>query len=231
MRKFGSLGAIAALLTVVAVLPGCSEHHSDRQSPPQVIDTVATIAGGIADCARLATAEYRVHKIVTFDDKITVRGKLFSRPFRQDLPVGDRKIAIPIDVTLRGYIDFTDFSANSISRRGDKIIITLPDPVIEVSSSRVDHSGVKEFVSPLRSRFSQEEISRLTAQGMDSVALVVPRLGIAESARLGAARVIVPVVKRMGYDERNIIVRFRPSVNDRTILGWSEVGQLLHQKK
>lgn len=231
MRRSWNIGVLAAVLMAgAAALPGCRRGGS-RQPSSRGIDTVAVIAGGIAECARLATAEYRVHKIVAFDDKITVEGKLFSRPFRKSLPVGDRKIAIPIDVTLRGYIDFTDFSASSISRRGGKIIITLPDPVVEVSSSRVDHSGVREFVSPLRSRFTQEEIGRLTAQGMDSVAMTVPQLGIAESARIGAARVIVPVVRRMGYDERDIIVRFRPSVSDRTILGWSEVSQLLRQKK
>ena len=73
---------------------------------------------------------------MTFDDKIIVSGSLLSHSFKQELPVGDRKIAIPIDVTLRGYIDFSDFDVTNIKRRGNRITITLPDPTIVVSSSK-----------------------------------------------------------------------------------------------
>ncbi len=214
----------------LAALSSCGKKSAKKEkadtAKPQ-IDTVAVLYNSISDCARLATAEYRIHKIVTFDDRIVVRGKMFSKPFSKELPIGDRKIAIPLDVTLRGYVDFADFGKGSIKRHGGKITVTLPDPQIMISASKIDHKGVKKLVDPLRSDFRQEEIESYTRQGMDSIAKAIPNLGIVEAARVNAAQVLVPIIKEMGYSESDITIQFRPAVSDRTILHWADIEQLL----
>lgn len=233
---FWKLAAVAVLLLLTAALMSCGGRKASgagenmRDSVETRPDTTAILYNSILNCSRLATAEYRIHKIVTFDDRITVRGKLFSQPFSHTLPVGDRKIAIPIDVTLRGAVDFSGFSERSIRRRGRKIEIVLPDPEIMVSASRVDHKRTLKLVDPLRSDFKQEEIEKLTLQGMDSIAAVIPSLGIVENARRGAARVLVPLITQMGYAESDITISFRPAVSDRTIFHWSEIGNTLKQQ-
>ena len=215
---------------VLAALASCGKKPAEKgnadAAKPQV-DTVAVLYGSISDCARLATAEYRIHKIVTFDDRIVVRGKMFSKPFSREIPVGDRKIAIPLDVTLRGYVDFADFGKDNIKKKGGKIIVTLPDPQIMVSASKIDHKGVKKLVDPLRSNFRQEEIEAYTRQAMDSIAKAIPNLGIVEAARVSAAQVLVPIIREMGYSESDITIQFRPAVSDRTILHWADIEQLL----
>ena len=35
------------------------------------------------------------------------------------MPVGDRKIAIPMNVTLKGYIDFSDFSERNVRKEAE----------------------------------------------------------------------------------------------------------------
>ncbi len=221
---------VIIVCVAIAALSSCGKKAAEKEkaetAKPQ-IDTVAVLYGSISDCARLATAEYRIHKIVTFDDRIVVRGKMFSKPFSKEIPVGDRKIAIPLDVTLRGYVDFADFGKGNIKRHGGKITVTLPDPQIMVSASKIDHKGVKKLVDPLRSNFKQEEIEAYTRQGMDSIAMAIPRLGIVEAARVNAAQVLVPIIKEMGYSESDITIQFRPAVSDRTILHWADIEQLL----
>lgn len=201
----------------------------ETKSAEAAIDTAAFLYDNISNCARLATAEYKVHKIVTFDDRIVVRGKLFSQSFSKEIPVGDRKIAIPIDVTLRGYVDFANFNEKNIKRRGKKITIILPDPDITVSASKVDHKGVKKIVDPLRSNFKQKEIEAYTKQGVDSIVAAIPGLGIVEAARKNAVSVLVPIIKQMGYAENDITIEFRPAVSDRTILHWADIEHLLNK--
>lgn len=229
MNKATFVLACAAML----VFSACSRsgekamRSGNAEGSEATVDTAMFLLSNISACARLATAEYKVHKIVTFDDRIVVRGKLFSRPFSKEIPVGDRKVAIPIDVTLRGYVDFSDFSESNIKRRGGKVTVTLPDPEITVGASKVDHAGVVKIVDPLRSNFKQGEMETYTRQGMDSIAAAIPGLGIVEAARRSAVSVLVPIIKQMGYAESDITIRFRPAVSDRTILHWTDIGQLL----
>lgn len=222
--------ALIILLAFAAASCGGGEKHVGTEAQiPQAgrTDTTQLLADRIARCSRLVTTEYSLHKIVTFDDKIIVSGSLLSHSFKQELPVGDRKIAIPIDVTLRGYIDFSDFDVTNIKRRGNRITITLPDPTIVVSSSKIDHKGIRKAVGTLRSDFKASEIDNYTRQGVDSIEKHIPELGIIESARVSAVNALVPIIKEMGYEEQDITINFRPAVNDRSILRWTDVERLI----
>lgn len=222
--------ALIILLAFAAASCGGGEKHAGTEAQiPQAgrTDTTQLLADRIARCSRLVTTEYSLHKIVTFDDKIIVSGSLLSHSFKQELPVGDRKIAIPIDVTLRGYIDFSDFDVTNIKRRGNRITITLPDPTIVVSSSKIDHKGIRKAVGTLRSDFKASEIDNYTRQGVDSIERHIPELGIIESARVSAVNALVPIIKEMGYEEQDITINFRPAVNDRSILRWTDVERLI----
>ena len=129
--------------------------------------------------------------------------------FKQDLPLGDRKIAIPIDVTLQAYIDFSQIREKDVEIVGDALHITLPDPRIVVTSSKVDNEGIKTRVSWLRSDFKDAELTSFTRQGVASVLRTVPKMGIIESARSNAASLLVPLLANMGYTEERIVVTFR----------------------
>ena len=172
------------------------------------VDTLSLVMQ-VKECARLYTAEYEVHKLVLKDDPLRVKGNLFQRAFDVKVPIGERKVMIPLDVILKAYIDFTGFDEKNVLRSGDRIVVTLPDPRVVVTSSRINHDEVKQFVSLTRSDYTSAELADFTRQGEDEILASVPQLGILEMARENAAHVLVPMLTRLGYDERNIVISFR----------------------
>lgn len=190
------------------LLASCSSGDSTPKSEEQT-DTTALMVMQIRKCARLYTAEYQVHKIVTHDDQVRLKGSFLQKEFDFSLPLSSRKIAIPIDATLKAYIDFNGFSEKNVSRSGDKIEITLPDPKVEMTSSRINHSEIKKHVAFIRSNFSDEEMTNYEKQGRAAIINSIPKLGIIGMARESAAHTLIPMIKQMGYKEENITVTFR----------------------
>ena len=187
-----------------------------RESSPDVytgIDTVPMLIMQIKQCSRLYTTEYKIHKIVTYDDELRLRGSLFDHDFDLPLPLGDRKVVIPIDATLKGYIDFSDFGEKNVWRRGQHITIVLPDPKVMLTSSKVDQRNIKEYVSLTRAHFSEKELSGFEADGREAILASIPQLGIVETARQSAARLLIPLLAEMGFDEAHITVTFREDFN------------------
>lgn len=181
-----------------------------------VVEDSVDLVLAVARTSRLYTAEYRVHKIVTHSDVKLLRTTLLGHKFDTKLSLGDRKIAIPIDVTLKAYVDFSTFNESQIERSADgrQIHIILPDPKVVVTSSKVDHESTKQFTDILRSDFTDAEMTDYTSQGVRSILRSVPRLGILETARQSAAATLIPLVASMGYSPEDIIVTFRKNYTE-----------------
>lgn len=200
------------LLTGVAVagLCGCKKH---RMSEPDAMrpgaDTTALIVMQATRCARLYTAEFRIHKVVTHEDVRRLKGRFLSIPVDMNLSVGSRKAAVPIDVTLKAYIDFSEFDASHVRRDSNRIAIILPDPHIVATASRVDHKATRQYIDLTRSRFSDRELADFARQGADSIVVHAYRYGLEETARRSAVKIFLPVLRRMGYEEKDITVKFR----------------------
>ena len=192
-----------------ALMAACS-------SDPEPADTVAddtenrpTLVQQVRKCSRLYTTEYRIHKIVTHDDVLRLKGQLLRQDFDIPLPLGERKIAIPMDATIKAYIDFSNFSEQNVERDGDRITILLPDPQVVLTSSKINRDEIREYVGLTRSHFSDKELTGYEQQGREAILKSIPGLGIEETAREHAARVLVPLLTDMGYDERNVTIAFR----------------------
>ena len=123
---------------VLLVLGACKGEKADSDSVYQATDTLPMLITQIQKCSRLYTAEVKVHKIVTHDDVIRLRGSLLQKDFNFKVPLGERKIAIPMDATLKAYIDFSQFSEKNIERSGDKITVLLPEPKVMMTSSKIN---------------------------------------------------------------------------------------------
>ena len=204
---------------VFLLLAACSGRRSEPQPAEYVaVDTVPMMVLQIQQCARLYTTEYHIHKIVTHDDVVRLKGNVLNRPFNIPLPLGERKIAIPMDATVKACIDFSTFSERNIERRGDRITIILPDPELMMTSSKINQKAIREYVGLVRPHFSDKELSSYEQQGRQSILAAVPRMGLLESAQQNAARVLVPMLTQMGFDEQNIVITFRKSLDmDRLI--------------
>lgn len=205
-------GIVLFIIAAICLLMCNSQvEHEDASNPvmAQAIDTVPMLITQVQKCAKLYTAEYRVHKIVTHDDVVRLKGSLLQRSFNIKMPLGDRKIAIPVDAKLKAYIDFSEFSERNIKRQGDMITIILPDPKVTMTSSKIDQKNVKEYVALTRSHFSDAELASFQQQGREAIISSIPQLGLMETAQANATKVLIPMLKEMGYKEENITVAFR----------------------
>ncbi len=187
----------------------CGNKGKKQQEQTVVIDTIPMMIMQIQKCSKLYTAEYKVHKIVTHTDQLKLKGSILQQVFNIQLPIGDRKVAIPMDATLKASVDFSQFSANNIRRNGQKIEIILPDPEVTMTSSRIDHENIKKHVSILRSNFTDAEMTSLEKQGRAAILNSVPKMGIIDMAKDNAARTIIPMIVQMGFNEQDITITFR----------------------
>lgn len=211
---------LLALLTMALTTACKSDGKTDSEQELRDIDTIPMMVQQIKECSRLYTAEYKVHKVVTHSDTTKISGKVWGKEMSLSMPGGRRKVAIPIDATLKAYIDFADFSEENISREGDKIRITLPNPHVVMTSSRIDHEGIKKYVSLIRRDFSDEELSHYEKQGRADIVADIPKLGILSSARRSAATQLLPVISMLGIKQENIIITFIEPSKEKGGLTW-----------
>ena len=207
------------LLTRCQLLPGdrflAADSDARNLSPGRTNDTVPMLILQVQKCSKLYTAEYRVHKIITHDDALRLKGQLMSKQFNLKVPLADRKIAIPMDAKIKAYIDFSEFSEQNIERSGNQITIILPDPQVVMTSSKIDQQNVKQYVGLTRAHFSDEELANYQQQGREAILQSIPDMGIEETARANAAKVLVPMLTQLGYEEQNITIAFRKDLDFR----------------
>ena len=196
---------------------------SERQNEPEAVvtDSVPSLVMQIQKCSRLYTTEYHIHKIVTHDDVVRLKGNFMRQDFDIPLPLGERKIAIPMDATLKAYIDFSDFSEKNIERDGDRITILLPDPKITLTSSKINQKEIKEYVGLTRSHFTDKELSNYEQQGRKAILYNIPDMDLLPTAQENAARVLVPLISQMGYKDENITIAFRKNLSIQQLINSS----------
>ena len=222
MKKL--FGLIIAVMVIVGGLYFCGDWRlqSDDEARQEAaiaqgIDTVPMLIMQVQKCSKLYTAEYRVHKIVTHDDALRLKGSLLKKQFDIKVPMADRKIAIPMDAKLKAYIDFSNFSEENIERDGRKITIVLPDPQVTMTSSKIDQKNVRQYVALTRSDFSDAELADYQQQGRQAIIESIPKMGILESAQRNAAKVLVPMLKELGYAEEDITIAFRKQFGSKDV--------------
>lgn len=202
------------LICAISALLCCScESKESPVEDPAVNDSVPNLVVQVQKCSKLYTTEYHIHKIVTHHDVLRLKGSLLTKDIDIPLPLGERKIAIPMDATLKGYIDFSEFSEDNIERNGERITILLPDPKVVMTSSKINQKEVREYVGLTRSHFSDQELTNYEQQGRKAILNSVPDLGIVQMAQQNAARVLVPMLTEMGYKEENITIAFRKNLD------------------
>ena len=198
---------VLSLLSLLAT--ACADKKSTEEPSSEVIDTIPTLVTQVQLCSRLYTTEYQIHKIITHDDKMKVSGSFMKHEFSVNLPLGDRRIAIPMNATLKAYIDMSDFSEKNIQKQGKRLAVTLPDPKIILTSTKIDHKEVKQYVALTRHNFTDAELTSYEAQGRKQIIASIPQMGIIERAQERAARQLVPIFTAMGYNEADITISFR----------------------
>lgn len=200
---------ISIITFILCCCCACNQHHETKGDTASSDDAFHSFVMQVQKCSRIYTTEVKIHKIVTHDDVIRLKGTILAQDFNIRMPLGDRKIAIPMDATLKAFIDMSDFSEKNVERDGQKIIITLPDPQVTLTSSKIDQKGIKEYVGLVRSHFTDAEMADYEQQGRAAIIASIPQLGIIPTAQENAARVLIPLITQMGYQEQDIVIQFR----------------------
>ena len=213
-------------LLLICILTGaCSrDNNAAKDTMPQHTDTLPALIMQVQKCSRMYTAEYSIRKIVTHDDVIRLKGSVLSRQFDVRMPIGDRKIAIPMSATVKAYIDFDGFSADNVRIDGRHVTVILPDPRIVMTASKIDHHGIREYVALTRSHFSDAEMAAYEQQGRASIIASIHRMGILDTARDNAARILIPMLEQMGFDEKAITITFSRSFSQDDMLRMLDTG-------
>lgn len=195
----------------------CTE-KAKPDDTPAAIDTIPTLITQVKKCSRLYTAEYKIHKIITHNDEVRAKGKILNHEYDVALPVGERKVAIPVDATIKAYIDFGDFSERNIKRNGRKMEILLPDPHVQLTASRINHGEIRKYVAMMRQNFSDAELANYEQQGRKAIINDIHRLDITDMAKESATKIIVPFFVGMGFNEEDITVTFRKDFTAKEII-------------
>jgi len=188
-------------------ITSCNRCSKEEVAEP--IDTAKILIRQVQECSRLYSAEVEVRKVVTHDDKVNLQANVFSKKIDIGIPLGKRKVAIPMEATLKAYIDFSDFSEKNIRRNGEKVEVILPDPKVMMTQTKVINEEIKKNVPLLRSDFTDEELTNYEAQGRNDIIAAIPQMNIIPTAQEGAAKVIIPLLEQLGFKQENIKVTFR----------------------
>lgn len=202
MKPFRRLPII--IIALAGLLTACTADTQETPEP-QLPDLVMQIQKQ----ARLYSTECHVHKIISHNDTRQLDATILGQDFHLPLPLGKRSVAIPIEATVKAFIDFSDFSSSNVQHNGDHVEIILPDPQIELTSTRINHEEVRQYVPLLRANFTDEELTQLENAGREAIVKDLPKLDITEQARQNAARTLIPMLAQMGFPTDKVTITFR----------------------
>lgn len=210
-----ALGLVCVLWLLVTPM-GC--HKRDAQTnevqAPTAADSVRRLVMTVRSSARLYVAEMQVHKLVTNTDEPVLTGQVLGMPVNMPTRIGKRRVLIPLDVTIKAYIDLQHFDERNVERTDSTLIVTLPDPQVVITASKIDNKGIRQYVDMARSRYTDAEITALARQGEDSIARHMAHYGIEREAQRSAANQLLPLLQQMGYKEGQVTVRFKKTFTD-----------------
>lgn len=189
---------------------GGGNAHNNKGNDTQ--DTLSVLMTSISACSRLYSAQYDLRKILVYTDTTTISGNFMSHHVKLNLPLSDRRIALPISATAKAFIDFGKLKKENVVRHGDKLEIILPDPEITLTSTAIDHKGVRKKVGLLRHGFTDEEITSIQQHGRKEILDGLAKTDILLDAQESATRLIVPIAVQCGFKEENVKVTFRKSL-------------------
>lgn len=181
MKKIG-FAAISLVLLVA-----CAE-----KKLPLPVETVASLQ----QMQELATVEYTVSKVVKANDNQTW------------YKVGDRKILITCEATVKAGIDMKEISAGDIVVSGKSIQVQLPAP--KILSVNLPPEAIKvayEDISFFRQSFTSLERDNLLAQAETQIRSSGKELGILDQAKSNTELFLSKFLLQLGFE--NVVVSYK----------------------
>ena len=153
-------------------------------------------------CSRQISEEELLRSINTTPMLYTVQCVAQTTVIERSSPAmdlfGQRTAIIPVEATIKAGIDLSQLKNIRIS--GKKVYITLPDPVIEIESTRILNDEIVTSVAPLRFDFTNDELAQIARKGTDAIRNDLGKYNIVEPAQQQAELIIANIVSRMGLE-------------------------------
>ena len=141
----------------------------------------------------LVTVEYVVNKIIkASDDKTWYK-------------IGDRKILMTCEATLKAGIDFSAISSEHIQINNKEVTVTLPHATLFAISRKQEAINVAyEEIGAFRNSFSTQERDMLATQAQKQIQNSADSLGVLQTAETNASLFVSNFLRNMGYEKITI---------------------------
>ena len=170
---------------LLCIMAGCQDDSNKKEQ-----DILA-----LKEINELVTVEYVVNKIIkASDDKTWYK-------------VGDRKILMTCEATLKAGIDFSAITAEHIRVSNKQVTLTLPHATLfSVSIKPEDIKVAYEETGAFRSSFTNRERDMLAAQAQKQIKDSADSLGVLQTAEANASLFTSNFLRNMGYEK--VIIQF-----------------------
>ncbi len=169
------------LLATILIF-GCQEKKS-------AVDAVMQLK----ELSELATVEYTITKIIKASDDQTW------------YKIGDRKILMSCQATVKAGIDLSQLKSEDVSINGDEITLTLPRATIQSLNIKPEDIRTEfQEVGLFRSDFTAAERNQLMAQGEAQIRKNMASTDILRTAESNASLFIGQFLRQLGYQKVDI---------------------------
>ncbi|MBX2922040.1 MAG: DUF4230 domain-containing protein [Chitinophagaceae bacterium] len=170
---------------ILLLMAGCT-----HKAPKQQQEILA-----LKEMNELVTVEYVVSKIIKANDNQTW------------YKLGDRKILMTCQATLKGGIDFSKIDDNRVTISNKEITIVLPRATLfSINIKPEDIKVAYEEVGTFRSGFSSQERDQLAAQAQRQIQNSADSLGVLRTAEANAGIFVSNFLRALGYEK--VTVKF-----------------------
>ena len=112
--------------------------------------------------------------------------------------LGQRTAIIPVEATIKAGIDLSKL--DNVRIEDGRAYITLPQPIIEIESTKVLNDQVVTSVAPLRSRFSADELAEIAAKGRQAIESKLYEYDLINPAQEQAEAIVAGIVRQLGLE-------------------------------
>ncbi|MBQ3631366.1 MAG: DUF4230 domain-containing protein [Prevotella sp.] len=120
--------------------------------------------------------------------------------------VGDRDLIVPVKASIKVGYRLSDIS--DVNIEGQRVTLTLPAPVVEIQNPEVVYDEAITKVGFFRRKFSQEELSAITAEGVQQLEERLDSYQLIEPAQQQAQLIIAGMLRAKGYE---VVFRAAPT--------------------
>ena len=186
-----SIGAIILAVVLLCSLVGCGTK----------LPTNTQVVSALQQISELATVQYTVTKVVKANDNL------------EWYKIGDRKILITCEATIKAGIDLKKITADQVAVSGTNISIQLPPP--QILSVNLPPQNIKiawQQVNLMRSNFTPEETNALMVQAEQQMWESGKQLDINEQAKLNTESVINRLLQQFGFQNISLSFNYNPKL-------------------